>query len=285
MTTSDGSKNIENAILYHDGCYDGFGAAWAAWKKFGEDAIYIPTHYSTPFPDEVRGKTVYLVDFNYPLDRMREFKKIAKRVVVIDHHIGNKDSLPEADEYLFDINHSGAFLSWQYFHPNIAAPKLMLYVEDKDLWTFVIPESRPIHQALESYPMDFKVWDKIAGELETPEGQEKYLSEGNTLIRRTEKLVGEMVKRAEEISFEGYQCLMVNSSTAVDEIGNALVQKKPPIGIVWSRRGNRITVSLRGDGTVDLSVVAKTYGGGGHPKAAAFSWEEENFLKLRKSEK
>ena len=33
-------KNI--VIIYHTDCRDGFGAAWAAWKKFGDSATYIP---------------------------------------------------------------------------------------------------------------------------------------------------------------------------------------------------------------------------------------------------
>src|SRR3989344_1169898 len=33
--------NKKIAVLYHKGCTDGFGAAWAAWKKFGARAEYL----------------------------------------------------------------------------------------------------------------------------------------------------------------------------------------------------------------------------------------------------
>ena len=34
-------------IIYHDNCADGFGAAWAAYKKFGADgAEYLPMNYN-----------------------------------------------------------------------------------------------------------------------------------------------------------------------------------------------------------------------------------------------
>lgn len=33
-------------VLYHDKCYDGFGAAFAAWKKLGENEVkYMPASY------------------------------------------------------------------------------------------------------------------------------------------------------------------------------------------------------------------------------------------------
>ena len=43
-------KTEKNSIvIYHKNCFDGYGAAWAAYKKYGNDAIYIPptTAYCT----------------------------------------------------------------------------------------------------------------------------------------------------------------------------------------------------------------------------------------------
>jgi len=37
--------NKEIVVLYHANCLDGFGAAYAAWKKFGDTADYIPVQY------------------------------------------------------------------------------------------------------------------------------------------------------------------------------------------------------------------------------------------------
>jgi len=34
-------------VVYHKGCMDGFGAALVAWKKFGDQANYIPVSYGT----------------------------------------------------------------------------------------------------------------------------------------------------------------------------------------------------------------------------------------------
>jgi hypothetical protein len=32
----------DTVVIYHADCRDGFGAAYAAWKKFGDNASYIP---------------------------------------------------------------------------------------------------------------------------------------------------------------------------------------------------------------------------------------------------
>ncbi len=51
------------AVLYHADCPDGFGAAWAAWKKFDDRAMYPPVRHNEPPPKEIAGKAVYTVDF------------------------------------------------------------------------------------------------------------------------------------------------------------------------------------------------------------------------------
>ena len=56
----------------------------------------------------------------------------------------------------------------------------------------------------------------------------------------------------------------------VSAFGNALAKKKGPMGLVLQIRSEGIAVSLRGDGTVDLTKIAQKYGGNGHPDSAAF---------------
>ena len=56
--------NSNVLILRHGNCSDGAGAAYAAWKKFGDSAEYVEVHYGNPPPD-VTGREVYILDFSY----------------------------------------------------------------------------------------------------------------------------------------------------------------------------------------------------------------------------
>ena len=47
----------------------------------------------------------------------------------------------------FDQNKSGAVLAWEWAHEN-AAPWLLQYIQDKDLWTWALPGSREINAAI-----------------------------------------------------------------------------------------------------------------------------------------
>ena len=280
---SDSQKNP--VVIYHGDCPDGFGAAWAAWKKFGDTAMYIPVQHRTLPPAEVEGRDVFTLDYCYLPELIKEhILPKAKSLTVVDHHPSSVEAVATLPGSVLDYTHSGAVLSWMQFHPGVPVPKLLLYVEDTDLWKFELPHSKEISHILNLKEFSFEGWSRMTEEIDNPERFPVLVEQGGILSAKVEKSVDKVVSTAEEVIFEGHKALMANAPFYVSEIGAALVKKLPPIGIIWSRRGNRVVVSLRGDGTVDLNELAGRYGGGGHHNAAAFSWDEKDFLHFRKPE-
>ncbi len=271
-------------IIYHADCPDGFGAAWAAWKRFGDIASYLPAYHRTEPPAGLEGKEVYTIDYSYSPDQVKKHAPLSKKWVIIDHHITNEPTLPLASEAHFDLTHSGAYLAWTYFHSEKPVPKLIQYVEAADLWNFELPFARELDDAIHLRDLDFLEWDTMAREMETESGFAKLRSEGELLRKANMQEVARLVKHAEEVTFEGYQALMVNSPAHVSELGAALYTQMPPIAIIWSRRGKKVIVSLRSDGSVDVAKIAQMYGGGGHAVAAGFSWEVDTFLAFQKAQ-
>jgi nanoRNase/pAp phosphatase (c-di-AMP/oligoRNAs hydrolase) len=73
--------------------------------------------------------------------------------------------------------------------------------------------------------------------------------------------------------FVGLKTLAVNTASKMlsSTIGHLLHKKQPPIGILWYESAGEYNVSLRSNGTVDVSKLAKKFGGGGHSAAAGFT--------------
>lgn len=270
------------AVLYHADCADGFAASWAAWKKFGGKAVYIAVPPSNrELPRVARGTNLYTLDYAIPLDALDMVRKQVSSLTVIDHHVSNKESAAKADGGLFQLDHSGAVLAWKFFHPGTKVPRLLRHIEDYDLWKFRFLHTREIAEALSLYDMNFATWDKIVRDFESGR-KKKYIEEGKVLLRRMERRVGRLVNFAEKITFEGHKALLVNTPFYVSEVGHAIAKKGIPVAVMWSRRGSRIVVSLRSDGSVDVSKLAERYGGGGHAAAAGFTFEKKDFLKFRR---
>lgn len=259
------------AILYHGGCPDGFGGAYAAWKKFGDTADYIPVKHQRPAPENLEGHKLYFVDFCYPREIMDAFVAKAESVTVLDHHLGAKEVVEQMPEFVFDNAHSGATIAWNYFHPGTVIPKLLMYVEDGDLYTFKLPDARSVLSYVYARPFYFDEWDALAKKIETDEGYAEFIKIGEIYAEHFAILVEQTASRAALVFFEGYECYLVGSAGLfASDVGNLLARTKPPLGIVVTMNADTLSVSLRSDKSLDVSVLAKKFGGGGHPQASGF---------------
>lgn len=271
------------AVLYHADCADGFGAAWSAWKKLKTSAVYIAVPPNNrELPSSAKNTDLFTLDYTFPLDAVAQVRSQVRSFTVLDHHETNKEVAAMADNHLFDMAHSGAVLSWKFFHPGDPIPRLLRHVEDYDLWKFKLRHTREIAESLSLYDMNFKTWDKLVRDFEQGNGK-KYIEEGNILLRLRDRRIGRLIGCGEQITFEGHKALLVNSPFYVSEIGHSIVKHGTPVAVIWSRRENKIVVSLRSDGkSVNVAKLAEHYGGGGHAAAAGFTFKVEDFLKFQK---
>ena len=261
----------EIAVLYHGGCPDGFGGAYAAWKKFGDTAEYIPVKHGRPVPEGLEGRKLYFVDFCYPQEIMDNIVKTVTSVVVLDHHLGNRDVVENISEHIFDEKRSGATIAWSYFHPDIPIPLLLKYVEDGDLYAFKLPDSRAVIAYTYAQPFHFDVWDMLAEKLENAAERSFLVERGKIYAEYLAILVEQLSNKATLVSFEGFECYLTTvPDMFASDVGNRLARIKPPVGIAVNFHGDVMNVSLRSDPSVDVSAIARKYGGNGHPQASAF---------------
>lgn len=261
----------EIAVLYHGGCPDGFGGAYAAWKKFGDAAEYIPVKHDRQVPDGLAGRRIFFIDFSYPQEIMNEIVKISLSVTVLDHHLGNKNVVESIPDHIFDEKHSGAVIAWNYFHPNIQIPTLLRYVEDGDLYVFKLPDSRAIISYMYAQPFRFDEWDALSAKLEDVNERFVLIERGKAYSEHFAILIEQIANKATLVSFEGFECYMATAADMfTSDVGNRLASIKPPLGIIVNLHGDVLNVSLRSDKSVDVSSIARKYGGNGHPQASAF---------------
>lgn len=282
------SKDI--VVLYHGNCTDGFCAALAAWKKFGDSAEYIGVNLGIAPPAGLVGKEIYTVDFTYSAEYIPKLLEENKRLTSIDHHFTAKEAATMTQDYSFDLSHSGSVLSWQYFHPDKMVPKLLSYVEDFDLWKFALPYTKEVIAYLDMFDFDFKIWDKMIEDFENPDNFNEILPKATLLLEYEKKMVERIVQNYSElVNFEGHKTYAVNCPIFGSQIGNALYNKLPPMGIIWYRDKNRIKFGLRSDGSLDVSALAKRFsGGGGHKGSAGFSLPIDSplpWVKINEDEK
>ena len=279
MTT----KNI--LVIYHHPCLDGFTSAWAAKQALGDTANYVPGTYSNDgiLPD-VDGRIVYLVDFSYPKDVMIELARRASKVIVLDHHKSAQESLQSlledgTIEGEFDMERSGAMITWDYFFPNRPAPEFIEYVQDRDLWTKVLPLCEEVNMAMFSYEYTFEDWDKIAAKT-----IDELKADGVAIWRKHIKDVRELTEQVQYMTIYGYENIpTVNANYFYgSDLCDLLCKEKLFSAYYWINSEGEYNFGLRSDkdfeDAIDVSGVAKAYGGGGHANAAGFRIKDLNEL-------
>ena len=269
--------NKEIIVFYHGLCRDGFTAAWAAWKKFGDEARYIPVIWSNLKEEKqlisVNGKEVYFLDYCPTRENLEPIIQEAKSVVVIDHHVSREEVVKSLPGSVYDKNHCGAVLAWQYFHPDKPVPQLCLYVEDSDLWNLKIQNSDSVLNYIDfKYSRNFTDWNRLAETMEKEQERNIFADQGKILVEYRRSVVDLIItQQGQIVDFEGYEVIAVNAPRYFrSEIGNQSAILKPPFGIVWSYTPEEISISLRGISDLDLTKLSGKYGGGGHVRAANF---------------
>ena len=269
-------------ILYHNECSDGFGAAWAAWKKFGSKAEYMGLKHQTPPPlKKLRGKILYFVDITYIGKDLDNVIKVAEDVTILDHHISAKDEIKKAPHSIYALDQSGAGLAWRFFHSDKKDPYLIRCVETRDLWVWKVPHAKEILAAMDVLSFDFKKWDHAAKDLENIQIRKKYIEKGLAILAYEEKIATDLFTKTQPAIFEGHRVGVVNSPVLHSEIGHLIYEHGYDAAIIWSHQDGQIRVSMRSNGKVDVSKLAQKYGGGGHKAAAGFRLDPNRNLPWR----
>lgn len=292
---------MKTLCIWHGNCQDGFGAAWAVRHALGENVEFHPGVYQDD-PPNVTGRDVLLVDFSYPLAILRAMAQHGRSVLVIDHHKTARDDLAQlhppggtADSpspfdwwlnhregvgnlaAIFDMERSGAGLTWDYLNPGAARPLLINHIEDRDLWRFRLPKTREIAAALFSYPYEFALWSRL---MSSP--LDDLIREGEAIERKHHQDITNLLPVVQRQMVIGGDVMPVACLplTLTSDAGHKMASENGGVAACyWDTPEGRVFSLRSTDDGPDVSAIAKAYGGGGHAHAAGFrmprGWEGE----------
>lgn len=285
---------MNNYVLFHKSCMDGSGAAFAAHKYFSEkDSVetvkYIPVQYGEPFPaiPMCQETAIYIVDFSYDRATMLDVYNKVGKLVVLDHHKTAQEALAGLDFAHFDMEKSGAVLAWEYFHPGKPIPDLLRYIQDRDLWKFELPGTRPLLSALVNRNVLTQPVNSVYSPFTTlinasikDNGFADYIKEGQLLDQYRDNLIASYGKSKSSkvmlTELGGLKVGVYNLNFFISEAGT-LVYRNLDVDFSMSYFITELGVwvfSLRSaDNKADVGAIAKSFGGGGHTHSAGFSMD------------
>jgi hypothetical protein len=283
--------------IWHGNCQDGFGAAWAVRHALGEINIeFFPGVYQDAPPD-VTGRHVLMVDFSYKRPVLLDMAERARTILILDHHKSAAEDLagfpgPTYQQWqdkgrgpdpadppiavVFDMDRSGAGLTWDHLHPGAPRPRLIDHIEDRDLWRFALPKTREISAALFSYPYSFGLWDSLMNDDVLP----NLIIEGSAIDRKHRQDIANLLPVVQRWAMIGGVNMPVANLplTLTSDAGHKMAAEAFGIAACyWDTPEGRVFSLRSTDDGPDCQAIAVGYGGGGHAHAAGFrmplGWE------------
>lgn len=283
-------------VWYHADCDDGFGAAWAArehFKKMGllHQVDFVPVKYGAPPPAVYGSQGIYIVDFSYPRKVLENLLPLVKSLTILDHHKTAEADLKDFPNAIFDMNRSGAVITWQFFSDK-PVPLLLRYIQANDLWRHTsMQNTQAMIRYIRTVRRDFNAWDEMAATIET--SFHEVMPKALAIEQYFQTQKNYIADAAHFINFGGEVVPVVNSNYVFcSEVCNTLCERhQTAFAMSWfADKEGKAIVSLRSteikihDSVLhpcyDVSALAKKYGGGGHEKAAGFSMKMEEWLKV-----
>lgn len=277
--------------IFHHNDLDGKCAAAIVLKKYPDCKTRSIDYKDNPdFIDEVKpGEKVFIVDFSFKPHKMKELFGVTepRNIIWIDHHKTAKDytyfydNFPVSLNGLIDFSEpglSGCELTWKFLYPSVALPSAVRLLGDYDTWRF--DQGLRTKQFQEGMKLtgnspNHPVWRSLLNNLDPGEPNiptvDEVVSQGYTaIIYRDFFCKNYRNSFGHEVEFENYTCYAMNLHM-VGSLGFGPYIDSHKIVISYAHAEGKFTVSMytkRED--VDVSIIAKKYGGGGHSKAAGF---------------
>lgn len=283
-------------IFTHGSCFDGTASAWLFHRYYVGDVKIFWCQYEHGAEWErvdCKDREVVFVDFSAPRDVLCRIAAEAKSVLVIDHHKSAAAALANPETWapsnmtvIFDKTRSGCLLAYDYLKavsdakriPFIQAP-LVTYVNDHDLWRFLMPDTRLVTAYLSSLPHSVDAYDLVNTQMVSG-GMADILAKGSAIKAHLEQKI---LKAAKRVSIRRdhagnnvavYNCIDQISETAekVLALHDSADYTCSWFDIVSENEVTRVhSLRSRPGSEIDVSLIAEEYGGGGHEHAAGFS--------------
>lgn len=284
-------------IIYHSKDLDGYCSGAICKRKY-PDAKLIGYDYGQEFPwaEIPEGEPVIMVDVSLPMPEMVNLAIHSSELTWIDHHLSAiKDYEQSIVDYPYwpnDHNFTAVLqqgkaaceIAWQYLFPDESMPAAVKLLGMYDTWrqsdTFdwekeILPFQygmRLDYTSADNFDQDLFKTNKF-----TLVWINEIQKQGVSVLkyqRQQDKLA---MHGAFECEFLGYKAIMCNVRGVGSLAFDSVVNPEHQLMVGFGYTGRQWSFSLRTTHEdVDVSLIAKQFGGGGHRKAAGFAVDDIN---------
>ncbi len=270
-----------STLCLHHNDADGRASAAIVRRALGQKILLHEMNYGDPIPWELISKVDRVVIVDFSLSRT-EMTRIAQgnELIWIDHHISAIKDLSGVSENWQGIRDTGdaaCVLTWRYFFPDQPVPHPIVLIGDRDTWHWREAETGPFDEGLHqenTNPENDSLWGPLLNN--DPQFIGQLIARGKVLREASLTNIQRQVDNyGFAVNFEGLRAMAINARGNGD-IGSYIQKLGYQLAYCYidnCQNGNLMTFVGLYSSEVDVSEIAKKFGGGGHRGASGFSFQ------------
>jgi oligoribonuclease NrnB/cAMP/cGMP phosphodiesterase (DHH superfamily) len=264
---------------FHHTDGDGLCSGAIVKKFYGDKYEYIKYDYKDfPYDSIEKDEEIILVDCSCDFYKLLE---ITNNITWIDHHLSVIKEYEHLKLQGLRVDGTAACeLCWRYFYPSIKTPYAVELLGDYDVWKFAHGEATNYFQTafyLNDHSLNSKIWDEWLNPGYFPMEE---LEQGKIALQYRNNYYKGLIKSLSFFAeFEGYKAICCNAGSVSSQLFDS-VKEEYDIMIPFSWDGEQWKCSVYTTKDIDVSKIARKYGGNGHLQAAGFRCKELPFKKL-----
>lgn len=265
--------------FYHSADLDGHCSGAIVKLAIPKCELY-PIDYGYSFPwNEIKyNEVIYMVDYSLQDISQMKFLNSVNNLIWIDHHKSAIEQVYEKIRGIRNIDKAACELVWRWFYPNLPVPQSVHLLGRHDVWDHTNPKTYPFQMGMKTKSTDPRysnnLWKKL---LKNNNLIEKITSQGKTIVSYQKQQNAKLAKdSAFELKFQGLKFIAANISGVNSKFFDSIWdESEHDAMLTFSWRNSQWAISMYRpvekvkDG-IDLSKIAKEFGGGGHANACGF---------------
>ena len=292
--------------FYHsdaDGLFSAFHVL-AHWKKTHPSYEYNQydfmkvdhtSNLTRRISELIKGETVFIVDFSFPVDKMKELLQVTDKVIWIDHHQSDIDEYGDFESQIAGIRYSGvaaSMLSWLYFNTMVInagdytninqldlskiseAPLSTRLVANRDTWDFEPGDLTDLFTVAFAATNVTGPGDQLMYDLQDSNLVKAMVAkDGVPMLKYKESINARLCNsRGFPCMFHGYRCYALNvTMTGSDVFDDLIAKDKYEMLITFHYDGDQWSYTIYPNrDNICAYKIAMQYNGGGHDGVAKF---------------
>jgi len=280
--------------FYHSADLDGHCSGALIKRKYPEcEMIGIDYGNDFPWSSISKEEMVFMVDFSLqPFSDMRKLRGMCN-LIWIDHHVSAiKDSKEGSDSSWCGLVHTGTgacALVWKYLYSSEPLPTFVQLLAEYDVWNHSDSRTMLFQYGMrlisDTLPNNQGFWEALFDH----EYVAQIVDNGATVLEYQQIENRKYIQAIGfECMFDGFRCIAVNRGLTNSKLFDSVWDpKKYDIMLTFymiSPEKGWIVSLYTDKPEIDVSVIAKKHGGGGHKGASGFQCYELPFIQMNVSD-